>query len=105
MSSFQGLFYTLFYVDGTMHGVLIKGDVLISGVSLLRGSTVCHYDRCNVYYTWTCTAYNYSIKYSPAKPVIVCVTHVKLYLIQSLFSFQIPNKDIVVKLSKLFGGS
>ena len=39
MSSFQGLFYTLFYVAGTMHCVLIQGDVLISGVSLWRGST------------------------------------------------------------------
>ena len=40
MSSFQGLFYTLFYITGTVHGVLSKGDVLISGVSSLRGSTV-----------------------------------------------------------------
>ena len=42
VSSYQGQFCTLFYVDvaGTMHGVLIKGDVLISGVSLQRGSTV-----------------------------------------------------------------
>ena len=40
VSSFQGLFNTLFYAAGTMHGVLIKGDVLISGVSLQRGSTV-----------------------------------------------------------------
>ena len=34
VSSFQGLFYTLFYVTETMYGVLMKGDVLISGVSL-----------------------------------------------------------------------
>ena len=34
VSSFQGQFYTLLYVAGTMHGVLIKGDVHISGVSL-----------------------------------------------------------------------
>ena len=31
VSSFQGCPYTLFYVAGTMHGVLIKGGVLISG--------------------------------------------------------------------------
>ena len=29
MSSFQGLFYAIFYVTGTTHGVLIKGNVLI----------------------------------------------------------------------------
>ena len=36
VSSFQGLFYTLLYVTGTVHGVLIKGDVSISGVSLQK---------------------------------------------------------------------
>ena len=38
---FRGcLIHFSMYIVGTMHGVLIKGDVLISGVSLQRGSTV-----------------------------------------------------------------
>ena len=30
----------IFYVAGAVHGVLIKGDVLISGVSLKRDSKI-----------------------------------------------------------------
>jgi hypothetical protein len=37
VSSFQGYFCTLFYVAGTMGGVLIKGDLLISQGILIEG--------------------------------------------------------------------
>ena len=36
MFSFQGQFCTLLYVAGTMHSVLIKEGVLISGVSFVQ---------------------------------------------------------------------
>ena len=47
------------YVTGTMHGVLIKGDVLISGVSLYIEGFYCNYTM-----TFTAWAKFYFAKYS-----------------------------------------
>ena len=59
----MGVFYTHFYVTGTVHGVLIKGDVLISGVSLQRGFTVYNIRTYIVYVSRDPVMHTYSAKF------------------------------------------